>query len=396
MAMTIQTNNAAITALKHLNTNSANMNKSLERLSSGFRINSASDDAAGYAISAKLSGQNSRMQAAVQNAASATAMVKMADAAVNEIQNMVVRVQSLATQAASANNSAEISKLEAERSKLETQIDKIANGTNYGGVNLLNGKDATSAAVAGTAATLPASATVSTGGGTTTIAVTGTATFSNAATFTVTTDAAGAVTAVTSSADLLSAADGTVLAAAGDVTASLAALGITLTPTAGATPAAGTYTFTPTAGTAATAAGQTAYTAALAFQVGADNNVSNQVTVDLRNTYTSTGLGLTGGATAVFTNQASAQAYIDTAQTALNTLVNQRADLGATQNQLTYVTANLGTGIEQVSSAISSIKDADMATEMANFTKNQIMVQAGTAMLAQANQASQSVMSLFR
>jgi len=279
MALSVQTNNAAITALKHLNTNSMNMNKSLERLSSGFRVNSAADDASGFAVSSKLSAQGERLKAASLNASQAQAMVKMADAGINEIQNMVGRIQSLATQAASANNAGELGKLDAERIKLESAIDKIASGTNYNGVQLLDG----------------------------------------------------------------------------------------------------------TTGSATT------------FQVGANNVTGDQVAVNLGNAYTTTALSLAGGVTAGgIDSQANAQTYINTAKTALDTLITNRADLGATQNQLSYIQANLATGIEQVSASVSSIKDADMAAEMATFTKNQILTQAGTSMLAQANQAAQNVLSLFR
>jgi len=409
MGLTVQTNNAAITALKHLNTNNANMTKSLERLSSGFRINSASDDAAGYAISSKLDAQTARMTAAVQNVAQASAMVKMADAGVNEIQNMIVRIESLSIQASSANNQGELGKIEAERVKLENAIDKIANSTNYNGTNLLNGIDANSAAVAGVAGVAATTGALTQGGASGVadqIATTGTATFTSAGTFSIVTDGAGNITNVTVSADLLAVADGAVLAAASStnlITASATAVtiaGLTFTATAATgAGASSTATQVMTAGTdfvAAAAAGASAYTSALAFQAGADNNANNQVTVDLTNSYTTASLGLTGGATAVFTTQAASQAYIDTANTALDTLVNQRADLGATQNQLAFVSANLATSIEQATASVSSIRDADMAMEMAGFTKNQILVQASTSMLAQANQASQNVLSLFR
>ncbi|RMD67525.1 flagellar protein, partial [Candidatus Parcubacteria bacterium] len=99
MALTIQTNNAAVTALKHLNANTLQMNKALERLSSGFRVNSAADDASGYAIASKLAAQGEGLKAAALNISQAIAMVKMADAGVNEIQNMIVRIKALATQA---------------------------------------------------------------------------------------------------------------------------------------------------------------------------------------------------------------------------------------------------------------------------------------------------------
>jgi len=407
MALTVQTNTAAITALKNLNTNSVNMNNSLNRLSSGFRINSAADDASGFAVSSKLSAQTGRLKAASQNATQATAMVKMADAGVNEIQNMVNRIQTLATQAASSNNAGELSKLDNERIKLESQINKIANSTNYNGVNLLNGVDANAAGTAAAKGT-------TTNGTSITAAVTGTALFSTAATFTITTTTAGLITSIKSDVALQSAADGTTLAAANtellssaDVTtptktpSAIASIGLTFSNTNAATSGAGTSS--TVAYNAGTAFGTGAYSAALAFQVGADNNTDNQVTVDLTNKYTTTALGLgtvtSTGAQTTNVNlltQAHAQTYIDTAKAALNTLITQRADLGATQNQLGFVQASLATSIEQTTASVSSIKDADMAAEMANFTKNKILTQAGTSMLAQANQAAQNVLTLFR
>jgi len=409
MALTVQTNNAAMTALKHLNTNSTNMNNSLNRLSSGFRINNAADDASGFAISSKLDAQAGRLKAASQNATQATAMVKMADAGVNEIQNMINRIQTLATQAASANNAGELGKLDAERVKLESQIDKIANSTNYNGVNLLNGIDANSAAVAqvnGTSATVGTITNATSA----TITATGTALFSNAATFTILTDATGKITSIKSDVDLIAKSDGStlvagnteLLSAADQATptktpAAISSIGITFANTNAATTGVGpssTVAFNAgTAFVAAVAAGTSAYTAAQAFQVGADNNANNQITVDLRNSYTTASLGL---GTGDITTQANAQAYIDTAKAALDKLITQRADLGATQNQLGFVQANLATSIEQATASVSAIRDADMAAEMADFTKNQILTQASTSMLAQANQAAQNVLSLFR
>ncbi|RLL54355.1 flagellar protein [Mariprofundus sp. EBB-1] len=397
MALTVQTNNAAMTALKNLNTNSTNMNQSLNRLSSGFRINGASDDASGFAISSKLDAQTSRLKAASQNATQATAMVKMADAGVNEIQNMVVRIQTLATQASSANNAGELVKLDAERIKLETQIDKIAGSTNYNGVNLLNGIDANSAAVTGVTFSL-AQTTAGTGSVT-------------SLTTTAPTDG-GVSTTYSYTASQTSVAGDTLTVAGADGSAGTATLtaggaftvamdnGATLTGTAAATlanaPTAGVTTVV--ADVTASAAGAGVYTSALAFQVGADNDAAgnNQVTVNLQQKYTTAGLGLAGTAATSLTTQAGAQAYITTSKDALDTLITQRADLGATQNQLSFVQANLSTSIEQSTAAVSSIRDADMAAEMANFTKNQILTQAGTSMLAQANQAAQNVLSLFR
>jgi len=404
MALTVQTNTAAITALKNLNTNSQAMNNSLNRLSSGFRINSAADDASGFAISSKLDAQAGRLKAASQNATQATALVKMADAGVNEIQNMVNRIQTLATQASSSNNAGELGKLDAERVKLEAQIDKIANSTNYNGVSLLNGEDSTLASVAGTASVVPTTAQTGGNTGSSSFVSSGTALFTENAAFTIKTDSTGVITSVTSNQDLHNAA-GTLLASAGSElkstisgvsgTSSIstnAALGTVFTNTEGATPAAGSITLNAaTGGVQFKAHGD--YTDVAKFQVGADNNSNNQVTVNLRNKYTTAGLGLGVGS---LNSQTAAQTYIDTAKSALDTLITQRADLGATANQLGFVQANLATSIEQATASVSSIKDADMAAEMANFTKNKILTQAGTSMLAQANQAAQNVLTLFR
>jgi len=363
MAMSVQTNNAAMTALKNLNTNNANMNNSLNRLSSGFRINSAADDASGFAVSSKLEAQSGRLKAASQNATQATAMVKMADAGVNEIQNMVNRIQTLSTQAASTNNAGELAKLDSERGKLETQIDKIANATNYNGVNLLNGTGGLTSAVTSAGVT----AITMDSGNTADVYTLTSAAGTTGLKFTVTDSTTGAISTV----------DNVAVPAAGQ-TSSLAV---------------GNFTITIDSTAAATVAAGITNTGALAaFQVGADNDTNNQVTVNLQNSYTTTALGLGGS----ISTQASAQAYITTSKAAMDNLITKRADLGATQNQLGFVQANLATSIEQTTASVSSIKDADMAMEMANFTKNKILTQAGTSMLAQANQASQNVLTLFR
>jgi len=373
MALSVQTNTAASTALKHLNTNSMNMNKALERLSSGFRINSAADDATGFAVSSKLDAQSGRLKAASQNATQATALVKMADSGVNEIQNMVNRIQTLATQAASANNSGELGKLEAERVKLEGQIDKIANSTNYNGVSLLDG-------TSGATATGTAVAGIST-----TVGVNGAA--AGAVTLTTLTNGANIDITLTNAAGTAQTVTTAVPAAGATADVSFGDIGLTLT--------VDNNLVTGGAGTITVGAG-----AAADFQVGADNDANNRITVNLGNSYTTTGLNLGSGTGAAsggnIATQAAAQTYIDTAKSALDTLITQRADLGATQNELGFVQANLATAIEQTTAAVSSIRDADMASEMATFTKNQILTQASTAMLAQANQASQNVMSLFR
>jgi flagellin len=493
MALVVQTNTAAITALKHLNTNSANMNKSLERLSSGFRINNAADDAAGFAISSKLSAQTERLKAASNNATQAQAMVKMADAGINEIQNMVTRIQVLATQAASANNTAESGKLDAERLKLENAIDKIAKSTNYNGVHLLDGTGGggsafTTTFTQGTSNTGVSSATVTTasttnlnatyqldslangnvtiidnrtGAGTATdftvqfqanstvsvnlddgskIDITFGAAPSGTASTTASTSGAVAVTGQANFAALAAGDAGAALASSTTVTG-IAASVVSSTGTSEnyvlsfanatgiVTVKSGANIIGTSAGFSSTVASNQTLTladgdqikitydgtafngtgfvdgnvgtlttgsnssATQVFQVGAGTTTADQVSVNLSNSYTSSALGLGSGG---LLNQTSALLYLDKAVIAMNTVITNRADLGATQNQLGFVNANLATSIEQGQAAVSSIRDADMAAEMANFTKNKVLVQATTAMLAQANQTAQNVLTLFR
>ncbi len=367
MALSVQTNNAAMTALKHLNSNSMAMDKSLERLSSGFRVNNAADDASGYAVSSKLDAQTQRLKAASLNATQAQAMTKMADAGVNEIQNMVVRLETLATQAASANNAGELGKLDAERIKLESAIDKIASSTKYNGVNLLDGTSGATASLGAAVTGISAS-----------VEVNGAA--SGAVTLTTLTNAGGGIDiTLTNAGGTAQTVNVTVPSAGATTDVAFGDIGLTLTVDSNLV-TGGSGTITVTSGASSN------------FQVGADNDVNNRVSLDLSQSYTTTGLGLSGD----LTSQANAQTYIDTAKSALDTLVAQRADLGATQNQISFIQANLATSIEQTTASVSAIRDADMATEMAEFTKNQILTQASTSMLAQANQAAQNVMTLFR
>jgi len=135
---------------------------------------------------------------------------------------------------------------------------------------------------------------------------------------------------------------------------------------------------------------QTSALSSSSFQVGYENNTDNRISFSLGNL---TASGLTAD---VDVNTLSgAQTALTTIDTALNTLANARATMGRTQNQLGFASANLSSTIENLSAAESVIRDADMAFETVAFTKNQILLQAGTSMLAQANQAPQSVLSLL-
>ncbi len=293
MAMTVQTNMGAVTALKHLTTNQNTMNGQLERLSSGYRINSAADDAAGYAISSKMEGNKGKLVAAQENAVAAQAMVKMADAALNEVTNITKRLQVLATKAASGQNStAEQANLDKEAIKLLEVLDKVVDTTKFNGNVLLGGAYAT------TGKTIQ----IGTSGG-------------------------------TNDRIEVKFADSN----------------------------AGAMNIAHVSGTGA----------AVAANTGGTGKIS-------------------------LTSAANAQVSLANLDSALSTLADTRAALGASSNQLGYIAANLGTSIEQTSNTLSAVKDTDMAMEMSEFTKSKIMVQAGTAMVSQANQNSQNVLALFR
>lgn len=286
MSLVVQTNNAAVTALKHLGINNMNMNKALERLSSGFRINSAADDAAGFAIASKMNAFGERLKAASLNASQGTALVKTADAALNEIQNIITRIQTLAVQASSANNGdTERAKLDAERIKLESQIDNFAATAEYNGLKLLNGSAGATAAVTqtvGTGVTAAKVTSASPGSYSYTVAA-------NGAAFDIT---------VSNGNGLSEKVTVTAPAAGSTKTVSFATMGLELT--VDSTLAAGDN------GTIAVSGNP------VAFQVGAQNTGNDRVTVDLSQNFNSTGTGTAGlglaGTTATLTTATGAQA----------------------------------------------------------------------------------------
>jgi flagellin len=263
MGFRIQNNIAAMNAQRNLGINDSAMSKSLERLSSGFRINKASDDAAGLSISTQLSADIASLTAAGKNAEQANSSLQTAEGSMDQISNMLTRIKELATQAASANSEGNRDKIEAESAKLLTEIDRIAGNM-----------------------------------------TTGTAT----------------------------------------------------------------------------------------YQVGSANNDDSKIAVTIT-TVDTAALNIDDLSLG---SVASAQAALGAVNTAIGTLSAARGQIGAAQSRLGYALANLNTTVENTQAAESVIKDVDMANEITAFSKNQILVQAGTAMLAQANQAPQNVLSLLK
>jgi flagellin len=378
MGLRIQNNIEALNAHRNLGISSSNMSKSLEKLSSGFRINKAADDAAGMSVSQQMRADITSYKVAGRNVAEANAMLQVAEGAMDQIGNMLTRLKELATQAASANAGGNLTKINAEGNKLLNEIDRIAQSTEYAGTKLTNGSFGVGLS-SGTTWDAAEGLQTATGMQTDTyyrIAALSTAGSTQSLTVTAT---LGGVQYAETIYGLATPAAG----ATRDV--KFATLGLTLTLNS---------SFTSTnANTGAMLQGDDNTSAS--FQVGAKNTGNDRIDVTLGNITTAAGTGLGLAADQMLT-AALSQTFIATVDSAIGVLNTKRGDIGSSQNRLGYASATLATTIENTSAAESVIRDADMAAEMTTLSKNQILMQAGTAMLAQANQAPQQLLSLFR
>ena len=366
MGFVIQSNIAALNAQRTLNISSDAMSKSLQRLSSGYRINSAADDAAGLAISQQFGADIASYKVGSQNVSQANALLQVAGGALDQINNMLTRLKELATQAASANAGSNLDKINNEGNALIDEINRIANSTKYAGTALING---------------------SFSAGNTSASWNG---VSNIYNLNVSNAAAGAYTAAYSATtNGLTITKGgvsqTVTLQDGAHSANFSVLGISFSTTAAFV--------ADTAGAAIATAGMTVVAGGAAnFQVGTSSDANDRIGITLADVTAAT-LGVSKDQ---MLTAPLAQTFLDSINTAIGNLSNAQGAIGAAQNRLGYASANLATTIQNYTAAQSTIRDVDMASEMTNFTKNQILVQAGTAMLAQANMAPQQVLSLFK
>ncbi|HEY8158141.1 MAG TPA: flagellin [Methylobacter sp.] len=279
MAMVINTNMGSINSQRQLTKTSNSLATSMERLSSGLRVNSAKDDAAGLAISNKMTSQIRGMTVAVRNANDGISLAQTAESAMGTMTDTMQRMRDLAVQSSNdaAMTSTDKDKLQTEFKQLNDELTRIISNTEFNGKKIING---------------------SLSGG-------------------------------------------------------------------------------------------------LAIQVGANTAADNQISIDIANlsgTLVSVTAASIGGAASVL----DVKATIDSLDTAIASIDTSRATLGAIQNRFTTTIGNLQSSIENQSAARSRITDTDFATETANLSRNQILQQAGTAMLAQANQSGQGVLSLLR
>jgi len=379
--MRIANNVAALNAQKWLGISNTGLSKSLERLSSGFRINKAADDAAGLAVSASFRADLASYRVANRNTSEASSMLQVAEGAADQIGNMLTRLKELATQASSANSGQNIQRIDDENAKILEEIERIATSTEYAQTKLINGSYGVSVS--------SQQSGVATGNGFQSISgmkagytynIDVTSTASSAADITLSVysgSGAGAGTLIGSQTILNTAIPG----AASTSTVSFGAFGIDLKIDANVS-----ELMSDTLGdvVAAESGSDT-------FQVGSENQTDNQITISLGD-LSQTGLGIS---TLDMSTASNAQLAIDSIDAAITTLSTKRGDIGAYMNRLSYASANLVSTMENVTAAESIVRDVDMAAEMSTFTKNQILMQAGTAMLAQANMAPQAVLSLI-
>lgn len=275
--MLINHNLNAMNAHRNMSTNNINSGRSMEKLSSGLRINRAGDDAAGLAISEKMRGQIRGLDQAARNSQDAISLIQTAEGALNETQAILQRMRELAVQGSNDTNTGDDrAQIGQEITQLKAEIDRIAGQTEFNTKKLLNGTAASS----------------------------------------------------------------------------------------------------------------------LAFQIGA--NIGQTITLSISNMSTSGALAISSISITSGTAASTISNAILTIDVAINRVSTERAKLGAYQNRLEHTINNLGTASENLTSAESRIRDVDMAKEMMNFSKNNILSQAAQAMLVQANQQPQGVLQLLR
>ncbi len=453
--MIINHNIAALNTYRQLSTNNATQSKSLEKLSSGYRINRAGDDAAGLAISEKMRGQIRGLDQASRNAQDGISLIQTAEGALSETHSILQRMRELAVQSANdTNTDADRAEIQKEIDQLTSEITRISTSTEFntkkllngdmgkvatktGGVAVLQGLEATGASLAGGSYTITITdagtdeETVTSGA----TAITAAAFGGDAADITVASGVQYGSYSLTVSnfgatADFtLTGPDGTITTSSGqaidadltiggitfdfstqNVTANgtlefdLQATSIDLALTGDATASItgldyqgeslnlGGFEFTLETGFGADAddADYTVVDNAVKFHIGA--NADQNTTLSINNMSASS---LSVDAL-VLTTQAGANTSITTINTALSTVSSERAKLGAMQNRLEHTINNLGTSSENLTAAESRVRDVDMAKEMMAFTKQSILSQAATAMLAQANQIPQGVLQLLQ
>ena len=407
--MRIQHNIAALNSYRNLTNNNSAVSKNLEKLSSGYKINRAGDDAAGLAISEKMRAQITGLETAQKNANDGISLVQTAEGALTEVHSMLNRMVELADQSANGTyqDAVDRENLQKEVQSLKDEIDRISESTNFNGIQLLDGsmdgKGKAIAAIAGlTSAALVTEAVGAPGvvaeysfdldgiqvdtEGQALITING---------VTVNIDVTEADSAESIAQKIAAAYNG--LAADSKIDdgidtdsyfiATSQGSKVVFTASAAGDGAKITGNLAIGAGAGADPTGRD-----LTLQIGDTAASFNQMTVSVKSMSTAS-LGIEN---IDISSQAGAKAAIDVIKSAINQVSSTRGDLGAVQNRLEHTINNLSVTTENMTAAESRIRDVDMAEEMMAYTKNNILVQSSQAMLAQANQIPQGVLQLLQ
>jgi flagellin len=378
MPQIVNTNIMSLNAQRNLNSSQNALATSVQRLSSGMRINSAKDDAAGLAIAERMSSQVRGLNQAVRNANDGISLAQTAEGALAEISNNLQRIRELAVQSANATNStSDRAALDAEAQQLVAEIERVANQTSFNGTSLLDGSFANAAFQVG--ANVNETITV------TGIVDANVASLGSVTKAQVTGAAATAFTAVTAGDLTINGTSVGGIAAGASATERASQVRDAINSVADTT---GVYATNDTATTVTLSSASNIVIA----HAGATSTLAiTGLTAATTNTATATGfVGLSIGSVP------GANLAIQSMDAALTAVNDARASLGAMQNRFESTISNLSSTAENLSAARSRIQDADFAAETASMTRAQILQQAGTAMVAQANSLPQSVLSLLR
>jgi len=388
LAINVNNNISAINVRRHLNANSSDQSTRLERLSSGMRINSAEDDASGLSISEGFRAQITGLQAGSRNAEMGMNLLQVAEGSLNEVSAMMIRMRELAVQSSSSTmNDENREAIESEVTQLKQEIDRIANSSVYNNQTLLtafgNRADETlSTAVLDTVDTGVSRVVVS---GT----PTGTYTFQDATGYGQITLGNGTVSQTISLATSL---DGSSVATGTTAVANFDRLGVvvTLAGAASTSKTSGVYVDGDLNTKTIIVSGGTGGS----FQVGADNTFEDRLEVGIEDMRAS-GAFLNLNAMSMSTLLSSRQA-ITQMDAAIEKVAQARGELGAAMNRLQHTINFTGNSIENNTNSEATLRDADIAEEVTNFTKIQVLTQAATAMLTQANASPQAALSLLQ
>jgi flagellin len=379
MSLRINQNITALTAHKNLVKSDGSRTKSLERLSSGLRINKAADDAAGLGISEKLRSQIKGLSMASRNAQDGISLIQTAEGALSETSSLLIRMRELAVQAASeAITDNDRDNISREIEQLKEEVSRIGTSTEFNTKKLLDGSLKSSKAAVDASVEVKAGETIVTGVTITTLGSVTDATYqiklvaNGASIDAVIASSAGATTATVSGID----------AAGGTATLE----GITFTVAQATMSDIGKVAYVKSFDDIAAQSEDTS----LEYQIGANVGQTTKIGIS---SMTAEDLKIEDVSVNTMLDAQDALSQLDRA---IGWVANERSGLGAVQNRLEHTITNLGVAGENLTASESQIRDVDMAAEMTSFVKEQIMMQAGVSMLAQANSSPQMILGLLQ